>query len=103
MTTKLTVTFSIILTSFLVVRTFAQNVGTKDFSAAMRNYDFSTILLADSILVEDAEAGREKIKRAEILGFIGDDYQRLYIHFVSMIQNPTNPYQYLVYGKTKVR
>ena len=69
----------------------------------MRNYDPSTILLADSILVEDAEAGKEKIKRAEILGFIGDDYQRFNIHFVSMIQNPTNPYQYLVYGKTKVK
>src|SRR5690606_31583927 len=49
------------------------------------------------------EDGKEKIKREEILGFIGDDYQRFFIHFVSVIQNPTDPYEYLVYGKTKVK
>lgn len=59
--------------------------------------------MADNFLAEDVEDGKEKIKRAEILGFIGEDYQRFFIHFVSIIQNPTNHYEYLVYGKTKVK
>lgn len=60
-------------------------------------------MAADSILTEDGEDGKETFERPEILGFIGGDYQRFYIHFVSVIQNPTNTYEYLVYGKTKVK
>lgn len=37
-----------------------------------------------------------------IIGFIGADYQRIQIHFISVIKNPDNPIQYLVYGKSKV-
>ncbi len=37
------------------------------------------------------------------LGFIGEEYQRFQIHFNSIIQNYDNPYEYFVYGKTKVR
>jgi hypothetical protein len=36
------------------------------------------------------------------LGFIGENYQRFHIHFISIIQNPLNPYEYFAYGKTKV-
>lgn len=94
---------SIILTVFLFGQTFAQDTVTTDFYDKIKNYDLSTILTADSFLAEDNEDGKEKIKRAEILGFIGDDYQRFFIHFVSVIQNPTNPYEYFVYGKSKVK
>jgi hypothetical protein len=91
------------LTVFLFGHSFAQDTATTDFFSHIKNYDLSTILTADSILSEDNEDGKEKIKRAESLGFIGDDYQRFFIHFVSIIQNPTNPYEYLVYGKSKVK
>jgi hypothetical protein len=94
---------SLILTVFLFVQSFAQDTATTDFFSQIKNYDLSTILTADSILAEDNEDGKEKIKRAESLGFIGDDYQRFFIHFVSIIQNPINPHEYLVYGKTKVK
>ncbi len=94
---------SIILTVFLFGQTFAQDSATTDFYAQIKSYDLSTILTAESFVAEDNENGKEKIKRAEILGFIGDDYQRFFIHFISIIQNPTNPYEYLVYGKTKVK
>lgn len=94
---------SIILTVFLFGQIFAQDSATTDFYAQIKNYDLSTILTADSFLAEDHEDENEKIKREEILGFIGDDYQRFFIHFVSIIQNPINPYEYLVYGKTKVK
>lgn len=93
----------IILTVFLCVQTYAQNKETTDFLAQIKNYDLSTILKADTILTEDNEGGKEKIKRAEILGFIGDDYQRFYIHFISVTQNPANPYEYFVSGKTMVK
>jgi len=59
--------------------------------------DFSQIWMTDSI-----EEGK-LYKRHEPLGFIGDNYQRLYIHFISMIQNIDNPYEYFVYGKSKVK
>jgi hypothetical protein len=93
----------VILTVFLFGQTFAQSTETSDFFTQIKNYNLSTILTADSILAEDNEDGKDKIKRAEILGFIGDDYHRFYIHFISIIQNPTNPYEYFVYGKTKVK
>jgi hypothetical protein len=74
-----------------------------DFHDQIKNYDLSTILTADSILTEDREDSKLKIKRAEILGFIGDNFQRFHIRFISVIQNPTNPYEYFVYGKTMVK
>jgi hypothetical protein len=93
----------IILTTFLFGQTYAQDTATTDFYAKIKNYDLSTILTADSFLAEDREDSKDKINRAEILGFIGNDYQRLFIHFISVIQNPTDPYEYLVYGKTMVK
>lgn len=73
-----------------------------NFFEQIKNYDLSIIFTPDSVLIEDGENGKEKIKRAEILGFIGDDYQRFFIHFVSVIQNPTDPYEYFAYGKSRV-
>lgn len=93
--------FAVILTAvFLTGQTFAQEATTSDFLIQIKNYDLSTILTADSIIIED---GTEKIRRAEILGFIGDTYQRIQIHFTSIIQNPSNRYEYFACGKTKVR
>lgn len=103
MTSRLRHITSIILTVFLFGHTFAQDAATTDFYAQIKNYDLSIIMNPVSFLTEENEEDKEKIIRAEILGFIGDDYQRFFIHFVSIIQNPTNPYQYLVYGKTKVK
>jgi len=37
------------------------------------------------------------------LGFIGENFQRLQIRFLSVIQNFDNPYEYFFYGKTKVK
>jgi hypothetical protein len=96
--------FIILFFSILMFgKTYAQESKTIDFFDQIKTYDLSTVLTADSILTEDREDVNEKLKRAEILGFIGDDYQRFFIHFVSVIQNPTNPYEYLVFGKTKVK
>lgn len=91
--------------AFLVLwgsaKSYAQD--TASFFNEIRNYDLSTVLMADSFLAEDIEGGKEKRKRPEPLGFIGDNYQRFFIHMISVIQNPVKPYEYLVYGKTKVK
>lgn len=93
----------IVLTVLLYGKTPAQETTTTDFFDQIKVYDLSTVLAADSILTEDIENGKEKLKRPEILGFIGDDYQRFFIHFVWIIKNPINPYEYLIYGKTKIK
>ena len=103
MTTTLRHITIILLTVLLFGKTYAQDTTTTNFFDQIKNYDLSTVLTADSFLAEDREDSKYKIKRAEILGFIGEDYQRFFIHFVSVIQNSTNPYEYLVYGKTKVK
>jgi hypothetical protein len=69
-----------------------------DFYKEIKNYDLSVLINPDSIFA-DLE---QMIKRTEALGFIGENYQRLHIHFISIIQNPNNNYEYFVYGKTKV-
>lgn len=93
----------IFLTVLLFGKTYAQDTTTTNFYDQIKTYDLSKVLTADSILSEDREGGEDVLKRADILGFTGDEYQRFFIHFISVIQNPINPYEYLVYGKTKVK
>ena len=90
---------TILTAVFLFGQIFAQNTTTSDFFTQIKNYDLSVIMSADSIFADEEDI----IKRAEILGFIGDNYQRFHIHFISIIQNPLNPYEYFAYGKTKVK
>jgi len=94
------------LTVFIIGKTYAEDTTTIDFHDKFKIYDLSTILMADSISTEEQKefnAKSETYKRPEILGFIGDNYQRFEIHFISIIQNPTNQYEYLAYGKTRVK
>ncbi|MEO5942436.1 MAG: hypothetical protein ABIP30_10010 [Ferruginibacter sp.] len=93
----------IILTVLLFNKSYSQEKTTTNFFEQIKSYDLSTIINADSLLAEDREGGKDITKRAEILGFIGGNYQRFYIHFISVIQNPKNKYEYLVSGKTKVK
>lgn len=90
---------TILTTLFLIGQVFAQGTTTSDFFTEIKNYDLSAVMMADSIFANEDEM-RE---RAEILGFIGDNYQRLFVHFISIIQNPLNHYEYFAYGKTKVK
>ncbi|MCD9854896.1 hypothetical protein LUD75_09280 [Epilithonimonas sp. JDS] len=84
-------------------QTFSQMAGKGNFYKEIKNYDLSKIIDPKSILTEDRENTKEKMQKAEPIGFIGDDYQRLYIHYNSINKNPKNPYEYLVKGKTKVK
>ncbi|QNK63181.1 hypothetical protein H7F33_01260 [Pedobacter sp. PAMC26386] len=77
-----------------------------DFYGKMKDYDLSTVLMADSFLVMnnvDDEVSKYFLKREPALGFIGENYQRLFIHFISIVKNARQPYVYTVYGKTRVK
>lgn len=102
MTILKNLTTTLVISVLLYGNTYSQDKGT-DFYGQIKNYDLSTILTADSILTEDREDSKDKIERAEILGFIGENFQRFHIRFISIIQNPVNPYEYLAYGKTMVK
>jgi hypothetical protein len=68
----------------------AQNIS-------IAKYDLSTLWKGDTIHSDDDIAGAFP----EPLGFIGDNYQRFYIHYTSVVK--TGPDLYTVKGKTRVK
>ncbi len=64
------------------------------------DFDFSILFVSDSVYFEDTE---KMIERIEPIGFIGEDYQRFYIHYTSVERDSVNPSKYHVTGKTKVK
>lgn len=98
---KVKIKFLLFLT-MLFAQAYAQEKA-RNFYDEIKNYNLSKIITADSILAEDVENTKEKLLRADPIGFIGDDYQRFYIHFSSVVQSKTDPYKYSIRGKTKVK
>jgi len=99
---------TIIATIFicLVTPSFSQSYDSYapiDYMEGIKDDDLSNLLISDSLTVIDSEGFSENVKRPEILGFIGENYQRLQIHFISVIKNPEKPTEYFVFGKTKVK
>ena len=43
------------------------------------------------------------VERAQPLGYIGNDFQRFYIHFNTVEKNNSNPLKYQITGKTRVK
>lgn len=82
------------------VQIFGQVQSETDFISEIKNYDISHLLILEDFLIEDSTF---MIVRPQPLGFIGNNFQRFYIRFISVIKNPSNPIEYLVYGKTKVK
>lgn len=82
---------------------FGQESKTTDFLSEIQKFDISDLWTLDKFQTE-FEGEASLIDRQEPLGFIGDNYQRFYIHFISVIQNPNNNrLEYLVFGKTRVK
>ncbi len=81
---------------------FGQETKTIDFLGDSKRFDFSNLWTLEKIkcIVENDTT---MFDRPEPLGFIGEDYQRFFIHFISVIQNPKNSLEYFVYGKSKVK
>jgi hypothetical protein len=68
----------------------------------LKNHNVSNLWTLKKIYWE-LEGEKDSTDRNEFLGFIGNNYQRFYIHFISVIQNPAKPLEYSVYGKTMVK
>lgn len=76
----------------------AQNAASLNFFNRVRDYDLAAVINPDSI--SDSEM---KFKHYDPLGFIDTDYQRFYIHISSIVRSKTDPFNYIVKGKTKVK
>jgi len=72
---------------------YAQDVT--NYFSEMKNHDLSVVIAFERF--------SDGIELPPILGFIGDDYQRFFIRFTSVVKSSANPYEYVVSGKTKVR
>jgi len=101
---------AVLLLSLPVVMN-GQQTRQKDFYEDIRKYDLSILWTPGTSMYFRGEAGEEfepdqtneVYERPEPVGYIGDNYQRFRIHFISVIQNKDNLHEYMVYGKTKVR
>lgn len=71
--------------------------GSSNFYYFIARFDLSPIWSAGRIITNDK---RDTVYKPEALGFIGDHYQRFYIHFVNIFKSPDESYRYYVYGKT---
>ena len=90
----------ILLIALLIsISIFGQEPNKTDFLSEIKNYDISNLLTLEDFFIEDETF---VIVRPQPLGFIGENFQRFYIRFISVIKNPSNPTEYFVYGKTKV-
>jgi hypothetical protein len=81
----------------------AQESSTIDFSDSIQYYDISNVVTVDSFLAENDEDSQSMIKRMEPIGFIGDNFQRFYIHFTQVQKQKGKPNEYALSGKTKVK
>ena len=90
----------IIIGLIISVLVYGQQPKTKDFLTEISNYDISEVWTLTNLKIENDTS---IVERQEPLGFIGENYQRFYIHFISTIQNPTDKHNYLIYGKTRVK
>ena len=89
----------LIIGLLISVTTFGQDTKSNEFIVDAKQIDFSDLWTLDSILIENEKI----IERRQPLGFVGDNFQRINIRFISVIQNPDNKLEYLVYGKTRVK
>jgi hypothetical protein len=81
---------------------FGQESKNTEFLSEIIMYDISDLWTLNKFQTE-FEDDTSLVERQEPLGFIGDNYQRFNIHFISVIQNPNNALEYLVFGKSRVK
>ncbi len=84
----------------IFITAHGQNTTNRDFTEEIKKYDISNLWTLDKFQIEN---DTETVERPEPLGYIGNNFQRFQIHFISVIKNADNKLQYFVYGKTKVK
>lgn len=75
-------------------------VSAQGYLKQIKVADLCVLWRNDSINIE---GNSEKTVFPEPLGFIGNNYQRFYIHYTSVTKSKVNPLVYLVKGKTQVK
>ena len=88
-----------LLTFFVLKQSSGQIAKSLSFYKKIKDYDLSSVLNPDSI----TDDGNEKQRRPELLGFIDSSFQRFQIHFTSFVKSKSNPYEYVIIGKTKIK
>ncbi len=82
------------------LQSFGQENTTVNYTQKKMEYDISNLFELKEF---NYGLSNELVKRAQPIGYIGNNYQRFHIHFTSVIKNPNNSTEYFVYGKTKVK
>lgn len=91
----------ILLIGLLIsVQIFGQENNETDFLSEIKKQDVSDLFTLDKFNIENDTV---VVERQQPLGYIGNNFQRFHIRFISVIKNPSNPTEYLVYGKSKVK
>ncbi len=85
---------------FVSIQVFCQEDNKEDYTENISKIDISNFFTLTEFEIEN---GTDVVGKPEPLGFIGENYQRLRIHFISVIKNPNKSMEYLVYGKSKVK
>jgi hypothetical protein len=102
----LSVTRGLLLIAFLSMlasHVLAQRLGDllkKDF---LSNPELDKQDILTDIIRHDLAVLFTETPAAQIFGFIGEDYQRIHIKFISVIRNHSNPSEYFLYGKSMVK
>ncbi len=65
----------------------------------LKQKNIAHLFASETIIAEDTDT----LTRIEPLGFIGENYQRFYIHYLTVEKSETNPLCYRVTGKTRVK
>lgn len=75
------------------------DTSTTSYSSKIKDFDFYKLWGTDTVYFED----ESKSLRQELIGFTGNDYQRLYIHFLTVKKITSKINEYKVTGKAKVK
>jgi hypothetical protein len=87
--------------SLLSFVSFGQsNNNIKDSTPKLQELDFSDVFIGDKFKSTNRN---DLYDRTEPIGYFGNGYQRIFIHFISVVQNKDNPLEYFVYGKSKLK
>jgi len=89
--------FSVLIS--LTVKANAQP-GYINYYNQIKTYNLFEIWRGDGITVDGGNG--QAYAFPEPIGFIGENYQRFYIHYTAIIKDTQNPYKYMVSGKTRV-
>ena len=90
----------LLIVILISVQTFGQENKKIDFTKEIQKFDISNLLTLEKFNIENDTI---VVHRQQPLGYIGENYQRFHIRFISVIKNPKNPLEYFAYGKTKVK